>query len=316
MPYDSIIDRNDASALIPEEVRKGIIQDLPAQSIVLSNSPRVMMSRNQQRMPVLAALPYAYFVSGDTGVRQTTDVSWTNKYLNAEELAVIVPVPKKVLADSDFDIWAEIRPRLITALGKAIDQAIFFGVNKPSSWPSSIIAAAQAAGNYFVRGSVSQQDLGNDVSALMSLVENDGFEVNGFAARVAIKGGLRGLRDQQGALLFQPSLQSGTPSTLYGEPIMYSRNGAWDNTAADLIGGDWTQMILGIREDISFEMGREGVIQGLDGQIVYNLFQQAMVALTVTIRVAFEVANPIKELNENASTRYPFGVLRPVGWTP
>ncbi|NLV74050.1 MAG: hypothetical protein GXY52_05140, partial [Chloroflexi bacterium] len=40
------------------------------------------------------ALPTAYFVDGETGLKQTTKVEWANVMLSAEELAVIVPVPQ------------------------------------------------------------------------------------------------------------------------------------------------------------------------------------------------------------------------------
>ena len=70
------------------------------------------MSRAQRRLPIMGSFATAYFVSGDTGLKQTSDVTWENKYIDAEELAVIVPIPEVVLDDANFDIWSQVRRRL------------------------------------------------------------------------------------------------------------------------------------------------------------------------------------------------------------
>jgi HK97 family phage major capsid protein len=100
----AVIDRTGAAALIPEDASAEIIQGVPSDSAVLQLARRLPnMSRKQTRLPVLATLPTAYFVNGDTGLKQTSSVSWENVYLNAEELAVIVPIPEAVLDDNDYD---------------------------------------------------------------------------------------------------------------------------------------------------------------------------------------------------------------------
>ncbi len=311
--FSNVIDRNDAAALIPEETSRDIIQDMPRASAALSLFRQVRMSRKQQRLPVLSVLPTAYFVNGDTGLKQTSEQSWENKFLNAEELAVIVPVPEAVLDDSEFDIWGEVKPRVTEALGAAVDGAMFFGVNKPASWDTAIVAGAAAAGNTFTRGSVAGQKLDLDVNAVMTLLEEDGYDVNGFAARKSIKGGLRGLRTNDGGLLFQPTLQAGTPDTLYGESISYSQNGAWDNTQADLIAGDFSQGIIGLRQDVTYKVLDQAVITDAAGNIMYNLAQQVMIALRVVMRIAFVVPNPVNRMNQTGN-RFPFATLRPTGF--
>ena len=309
--YNSLIDRTDATPLMPEEASRQIIQALPQQSAALRLFRQVTMSRAQQRMPVLAALATAYFVGSDTGLKQTTEITWQNKYLNAEELAVIVPVPQAVLDDSDFDIWGEVRPRLVEAFGRALDAAIFFGTNKPSTWPDDIVTAANSAGNKISLGTGDLVDKIGADSGVMAAVEADGFDVNFFVGATSVKAKLRGLRTSEGALIFQPSLTAGTPSSLYGQPLEFPQNGAWDATKALLICGDRTMGIIGMRQDIQVRLLDQAVIQDGAGAIIYNTAQQDIVALRATMRVAFQVANPITNLQPTEANRYPFAVLAP-----
>lgn len=315
MSYNSSISRSDALALIPEEESKEIIKGMTLKSKALSLMRSVRMSAKLKRMPVLSALPTAYFVNGDTGLKKTTKLAWENKYLEAEELAVIVPIPEAVLDDSEFDIWGEARPLLEEAIAIALDAAIFFGTNKPTSWAKSIEQHAQDAGNQYVRGSVVNQDLAEDINQTMKLVEADGFRPNGFVGDMTFESSLRGLRDANDALLFLPSMQAGTPNTLYGKPIYYGEGDDWDGTQADLFTGDWSNGIVGIRQDLTYKLLDQAVITDENNEIIYNLAQQDMVAMRVVARFGWQIANPIRRKNTSSTTRSPFAVLRPTGWT-
>lgn len=309
MSYTNIVSRSDVQALIPEDVASEVIQSAVEESAALNLFRRVTMSSNQQRMPVLSALPTAYFVNGDTGLKQTTEMAWTNKYLNVEELAAIVPVPENVLDDSSFDIWGEVRPRLAEAIGRAVDNAIFFDVNKPASWPTALVAAAVAAGNAFARGTstAAQGGIAEDINQTMGLVEADGFDVNGFVTRRTYRSRLRGARDTTGQKIIDLSLNE-----VEGAPIRYTMAGLWPGgaSAAELIAGDWTQGIIAVRKDLTWKIADEAVIQNGAGDIVYNLFQQDMVAMRVTFRLAWQVANPLNFEQAVEANRYPFAVLR------
>src|SRR5215218_1566270 len=118
MPFNSVTDRTDAGPLIPEEHSREIIKGVTQESAALRLFRRVNLSSKTYRMPVLSALPQAYFVSGDTGLKQTTKLAWENKFLNVEEIATVVPVPENVLDDSEFDMWGEVRPLITEAVGR------------------------------------------------------------------------------------------------------------------------------------------------------------------------------------------------------
>lgn len=305
--YNSLTDRTDAGALAPEEVAREILQGLPAASAALSQFRRVNMSRAQQRMPVLSALPVAYWVSTDTGLKQTSELAWGNKYLDVRELAVIIPIPINVIDDSDFDIWGEAKPRLIEAFGAKLDAATLMNVDNP--WPEAyqkgITRQAFDAGNFVVEG--TGVDFADDISLTMGKVEEDGFDVNGFWARRKVRARLRGLRDDNNQPIYQPIAQ-GSPATIYGEPLTFVAGGPWVNNY-ELIAGDRNAAVLGVRSDISFKIFTEGVISDDSGNVVLNLMQQDAVAMRAVGRFAFAVANPINAEGVAEANRFPFAVL-------
>ena len=310
MPNNNIITRTDAEALIPVEESKEIITAVRQSSAALSLMRKLPnMTAKQRTLPVLSSLPVAGFVNGDNGLKAVSAAAWDKKIITAEEIAVIIPIPEAVLDDAQYDVWAELKPSIVEAFGKVIDSAIFFSVNKPTSWENGIVTSAIAKGNVITRSNVS--DIVQDINLLMGKVEEDGFDVTGFAGDISNKSSLRGLRDQNGGLLFQPSLTADTPSTLYAQPINYVKNSSWDKTQALLVGGDFSQAVYAIRQDMTYKILDQAVISDGDGRIIYNLAQQDMVALRCVMRLGWQLPNPVTALNPDGTTRYPFAVLAP-----
>lgn len=311
----AVITRSDADVLIPVETSSEIIKAVPQHSYAMRLLRRLPnMAAKQRNLPVLSSLTAAGFVSGDMGLKMLTKAAWDKKTLVAEEIAAIVPIPEAVLDDSSYDIWGEIRPQLVESIGKVFDSAVFFGTDHPDSWPDGIIPQAITAGNTVAQG--TGVDIAADVSEVMSAIELDGFDVSGFASDVAIKGNLRNLRDDNRGPLYQPSLVVGTPDSLYGLPIEHVKNGSWDSTTARLLAGDFAQAVYSIRQDVTYKVLDQAVLTDGDGNILYNLAQNDMVALRVVMRLAWQVANPINRLNTDNATRFPFGVLTPTAVTP
>lgn len=317
MPYNSAIDRTGAEALMPEDVQREIVQGVPEMSAIMRLGRRLPnMSRRQRRMPVLSSLITAYFVDGDTGLKQTSEAEWGSKYITAEELAVIVPIPEAVLDDTDYDIWGEIKPRMMEAFGKAFDAAVLYGTNAPADWPTDLVAGSLAASHTVDLSTqvAAGEDLYDTIlgeSGVLSKIEADGFNVTGYVGAMSMKSKLRALRASTGQPIFNQIIQAKTTYELDGAPIVFPTNGAIDAAASLLIAGDWNQLVWSIRQDVTYKLLTEAVIQGPDGSIIYNLAQQDMVALRAVIRLGWQVPNPINRLQPTEASRYPFAVLVP-----
>ena len=307
----NVITRANSEALIPVEISNEIIKQVPTSSKLLPLMRKLPnMSSKQKTLPVQNALPDAYFLAGDMAQKQTTKAEWEKLTLTAEELAVIIPIPEAVLADSSFDIWTELKPQIVEALAIAIDGAILFGTNKPASWPTSIYDSAVAKNQTIELG--TNDDVASDiigVYGLMSMVESSGFSVNGFIADSTFEAHLRNLRDKNNNLLYSPSLMTSTPNNLIGRPISYDNTGMFDTTKALMICGDFSKAVYSIRQDVTYKILSEAVIQDTEGKIVYNLAQQDMVALRVVMRLGVQIANPATR--RKGTTGYPFAVLQP-----
>lgn len=315
------IDRSALSGLIPEPVTRDIMQGAIAESAVLRMGRRLAnMSSKTQTINVLDALPSAYFVNGeatDSGAgdafKQTTKMAWDKKKIYAEEIAVIVPIPEAVLDDSDYDIWGEVRPRLTEAFGKVIDAAILFGTNKPTTWRDGVVPSAIAAGNGVPIGTSVFDDIMGE-GGLIAKVELDGFNPNGVMAAIQMRGKLRGLKDTTGQPIFKSDMQGSTRYGLDGMDMYFPMNGAFDPAQAQMIVGDWSQLVYAIRQDMTFKIFTEGVIQDPTTKaITYNLMQNDMVALRAVMRLGWEIANPINAYNADITNPFPFSVYGKAG---
>lgn len=308
MPYDNLTSRTDAGARIPENVVNDMLGKATEQSAALTLFRRVPVSTAQNRMPVLSALPVAYWVTGDTGLKQTTELAWANKYLNVEEIAVILPVPNNVADDIDFDIWDEAQPLMAEAVGRTVDSAVFFGTNAPSSFPTNVAAAAAAASNTNTEGNAATAGgFFGDFDETLALIENDGFDMTAVVSRTNAKSKFRSARNADGDRLDSDRI-SGQLDNIDGGPILYTMRGLWPSTHR-LFVGDWTQFVIGVRKDVTFEMFREGVVQNNQGEIVFNLMQQDMSAMRLTFRVGWQVANLINNEQPVEADRYPAAAL-------
>jgi hypothetical protein len=163
-----------------------------------------------------------------------------------------------------FDVWGSVQPLLEKAIGRALDAAVLFGVNKPASWPTDINTAAVAAGNTRVRGTANAAARRHRGGLQPALREGRGRRVLRRRRRRedAYKSLLRGARDANGQAL--ADLAGGT---LFGEPLQIVAPGLWPTggaggTNAEAFALDASQFVLGVRQDFTYKMLDQAVITG------------------------------------------------------
>jgi hypothetical protein len=321
--FDSLVARGDAAPFIPEDAVNELFRSASEKSVFMSLARQLRaMNTSEMKLKVLSALPTIYFVgergrsAGDNTfgtLKQTTEMAWANKFVYAEEMAVLVPIPNNLLADAENDLWEEIKPDIEGALAAKIDVATFFGtsgVDVPSLWPSGIYMQMPVSHKIGLNTPGDLYDHIMGEGGVISVVEEDGYFVNGHVAALGMRAKLRGLRDSTtGQPLFRSDMQGATQYSLDGEPMFFPRNGMFAATDVLDICGDWSQAVYSIRQDVNFEIFDTGVITDAAGVITHNLLQEDESALRVTFRMGWQLPNPINAVNPNAATRFPFASL-------
>lgn len=311
MPNATMISRSDAEALIQEHLYGELVESPIEESTVMRLARRLPdMPTGKAKMPVLDLLPLAYFVNGDNGQKQTSKAAWDGVFLNAEEIAVIVPIPEAVLEDANVDIMADVTKRVRAAIGAEFDGAVMFGKDRPANWPLGVVPIARNAGNNVAPSSPLTYDDLLGASGVIAKVEAGGFAIDGGVASMGMRAQLRGIKDDNGSPIFKTDMQGATPYALDGAPLHFPKNGSFDNTIAQLVVGDWSQLVWAMRKDISVKILDQAVIQNPDGSIAYNLAQDDMIALRVFIRCAWALPNPVSPLNPDR-VLVPFAYLEP-----
>ena len=178
--------------------------------------------------------------------------------IQAEEIAATIPVPRSYIDDAAFNMWGEIRPRLAEAVAKTIDNAIISGVGAPASFPAG---GVMAMGNPPVQAMASpdQPDLAQAISFAMTRIENTGLDVSGFAARSRC-GATSEPCARPRAVVGVGAHQTGGAGLDVRLAAGLLEDRLHPAGAADLIAGDWSYLIIGMREDMRFDMSEHGVL--------------------------------------------------------
>lgn len=279
------ITRAEVASLIAEEYGGNILAQALQASAVLTAFPTVSMGTKTTHMPVLTTLPTAGWViesaTAPEGVKPTADAVWANRTLVAEELAVILPIHEDVVADATTDLLTELSGLAGQAIGRALDEAVLFGVNKPASWTSDDLLAAAVAASQTVAvvdGPANAADIYGATIAAAGLVAESNWNPTTLIAPVAYRYAAANIRGTDG----HPVL---VDNGILGFETVWSRNGAWDAAEATAFVVDPTRVRIGVRQDVTVKFLDQATV----GTI--NLAERDMIALRVKARYAYVLAN-------------------------
>ena len=261
---------------VPTEIANEVIKNIKEQSTAFNVMRKVPMTSDKKVLPTLTDTGTAYFV--EEGEKIGTAIhSWDYPSLEAKKLAVIIPVTKEKLADSVLNVMEEIKQGIADAFTRKIDNEILFGGG--TVFPTSVYT--EAVKQKVV--STGSTNLDVDISNAMAFIEAEDLGVNNILTHNGVKSTMRNLRDTNGNYKVVPG--GATGQIIFNTPISIVGNKAWDKSKADLILGDYTKAVIGVRDDITYEILKEATV----GEI--NLAERDLVAVKCTMRFGFNIVD-------------------------
>lgn len=279
-----VVGATDYANLIPGTVAGDLIRGVVEGSAVMRLARTTRVPAGVTSIPVVSVMPAAGFVAARGGRKPATVIEWSAEKITPEEIACVVGIPDDFIEDNTFPVWDEVRPLLAEALAIALDDAVLWGIGAPASFP---VGGVEAVAGAPVTGPTPL----DAVNAAMSVVELSGLLPTGHAAGARAKPSLRMMRDGNGNLVYLPAITAGAPDTLFGLPISFSQ-GFDGGTTAELLTGDWTKLVVGVRQDIRYELSTDGVLTDGDGVVTANAFQDDLTLMRVYMRVGVAIGRP------------------------
>jgi HK97 family phage major capsid protein len=304
------ISRSELSTLIEEEYSGDLLAAAVSESVALSTFRRVDMGTKTINLPVLATLPEADFVAEsateETGVKPTSQATWGNKQLVAEEIAVIIPIHENVVDDATTDVLDELTRQGGAAIGRKLDGAVLFGTDKPTSWTSDDLLAAAVAASQTVTVGTLEDDLGGAILQAAGMVDEAGWEPGDIVAPRGLRFRLANLRNTDGTPIFLPSLSAtpGAVDMIAGLDANWASGLVWDRDEAEAFVVDADRIIIGVRQDITVKFLDQATVGGI------NLAERDMVALRFKARFAYVMANT---RNDEGDAQVPVAAVIPAG---
>ncbi|WP_270912312.1 phage major capsid protein [Staphylococcus saprophyticus] len=237
-----------------------------------------MGGKSEKKFTYWADRPGAYWV-GEGQKIQTSKPSIVEASMRSHKLGVIVVASREYLNYTYARFFEAMKPQIAEQFYKKFDEAGILGIDNP--FAQSISDSATKSDNV-VTGPIN---LENVLALEDALLEHD-VEANGFISKTQNRTALRGVVDEDTKERYYDRANN----TLDSIPVVDLKSDGIKK--GDLYAGDFNKLFYGIPYNLSYKISEEGqlsTVTNADGSPV-NLFEQELIALRVTMDVAFHVA--------------------------
>lgn len=254
-----------------------------------------MAGKSEKEFTYWADKPGAYWVGEGQKIR-TTKPSLVSAKMRSHKLGVIVVASREFLNYTYAQFFDAMKPQIAEQFYKKFDEAGLLNIDNP--FTQSVAQSVTSSGN-LVTGPINED---NVLKLEDVLLEHD-VEANAIVSKRQNRTALRQIRNE----ITQESIYDRSANTLDGLPVVDLKSD--ELKKGELYAGDFDKMFYGIPYNMSYKISEDGqlsTVQNQDGSPV-NLFEQELIALRVTMDVAFHIADDkaFAKLDATDSTTEP-----------
>jgi HK97 family phage major capsid protein len=206
----------DGGYLVPTEFENQIISGLEEANVVRSIA-KTITTAAERKIPIAATHSTAQWTAENAAYTESNP-TFAQKTIDAFKLTDLVKVSLELLQDSMFDLESYIAAEFARAFGVAEEEA--FCVGTGTGQPTGIFTENGGAVGVTATSptAISVDNLIDLIYALKSPYRRNAV----FLMKDVTVSALRKLKDNNGAYLWQPSVQAGQPDRLLGYPLYTS----------------------------------------------------------------------------------------------
>jgi|GEM_PF-3258299 len=250
----------DGGVYVPIEFWQGTIEFATQQSPIVSQVWRLQMNSNLMYLPRLVQAAGSYFggiqfyTPDEGGLKEETKPQFERLQLEAAKLVAVVYLTDELIADSSINIVNYVTGLFVRGFQYELERRIIAGTGAAGTPCLGIIndstiniVARQTA------GLIGYQDIINLDNAI-----DENFSNLTWITRKRSQNTLMGLRDANNRPIFMADYGVFTgeplhPPTMITYPVYRTRNVPAMGTQGDLILGDLSWYLLGIRQDLRID---------------------------------------------------------------
>lgn len=207
----------DGGYLVPEEFENQIVTGLEETNVIRSIA-KVITTSAERKIPIAATHSIAQWTLENAAYTESNP-TFDQKTVDSFKLTDLVKVSVELLQDSYFDLEAYIVQEFARAFGAAEEEAFCIGTG--AGQPTGIFNATNGGHVGVTAGSATAITLDNLLDLIYALKAP--YRKNAkFLMKDTTVSAIRKLKDNNGAYLWQPSVQAGQPDKLLGYDLYTS----------------------------------------------------------------------------------------------